>query len=148
MKTDKGAGILNQTLLSSKFFKKLDENYIKHIEISLFAAEVGSAWEILIRVLKYRVYRVIYRVKLNYFELLTTLTNIQTAINSRPQTLRANTDDLEVVTPNSFLKLHGNSSLLFRDDKINVWIDKNTQYIIEKKYCKIKLIAWNIFEKL
>lgn len=82
----KGGSILENSLQSEEFQSELDKCNIKHIKIPLYSAWVGSAWERLIGVLKGCLYKVIGRSKLTYFELLTTLSNIQLATNSRPLT--------------------------------------------------------------
>ena len=119
----KGGCILQESLQSKEFKSELERCNIKHIKIPLYSAWVGAAWERLIRVLKSCLYKVVGRAKLSYFELLTTLSNIKLAINSRPLTYRASTSNLEFITPNSFLKLHGNSSLILRGEDENVWVE-------------------------
>ena len=86
----------------------------------------------MIRVLKSCLYKVIGRSELTYFELLTSLSNIQLAINSRPLTYRPSSDSLEFITPNSFLKLYGNSSLTLRGNDNDVRIDDQSQPLLEK----------------
>ena len=83
--------------------------------------------------LKNCLYKVIGRSKLTYFRLLTSLSNIQLAINSRSLTYRSSSESLEFITPNSFLKLHGNSSLTLRGNDNDVWIDDQSQPLLEKK---------------
>ena len=124
----KGGSILENSLHSEEFRAELDKCNIKHIKIPLY-----SAWERLIRVLKSCLYKVIGRSKMTYFELLTSLSNIQLAINSRPLTYRSSSESLEFITPNSFLKLHGNSSLTLRGNDNDVWIDDQSQPLLEKK---------------
>ena len=128
----KGGSILENSLHSEEFRAELDKCNIKHIKIPLYSAWVGSAWERLIRVLKSCLYKVIGRSKLTYFQLLTSLSNIQLAINSRPLTYRSSSESLEFITPNSFLKLHGNSSLTLRGNDNDVWIDDQSQPLLEK----------------
>ena len=47
-------------------------------------------------------------------------------------TYRSSSDSLEFITPNSFLKLHGNSSLTLRGNDNDVWIDDQSQLLLEK----------------
>ena len=143
----KGGSILENSLHSDEFKAELDKCNIKHVKIPLYSAWVGSAWERLIRVLKNCLYKVIGRSKLTYFELLTSLSNVQLAINSRPLTYRSSTDKLEFITPNSFLKLHGNSSLVLRGDDSEVWVDDQSQPLLEKTLEKQEEIMEN-FKKL
>ena len=128
----KGGSILENSLQSQEFQEELSNCNIKHIRIPLYSAWVGSAWERLIRVLKNCLYKVIGRNKLTYFELLTTLSNIQLAVNSRPLTYRASSDSLEFITPNSFLRLHGNSSLILRSEDNDVWLEDDSQPILQR----------------
>ena len=87
-------------------------------------------------------YKVVGRAKLTYYELLTSLSSIQLAINSRPLTYRSSSDELEPITPNSFLRIHGNSSLILRDNA-EVWADdqetlENTLVVQEEILDKFK----------
>ena len=56
------------------------------------------------------------RSKLDYFDFITLLSDIQNAINSRPLTYVSSENDCVPLTPNSFLKLHGGSGLELRTD--------------------------------
>ena len=123
----KGGCILEKSLQSEEFKAEMKRCNIKHVKIPLYSAWVGSAWERLIRVLKNCLYKVVGRSKLTYFEFLTSLSNIQLAINSRPLTYRSSTAGLEFITPNSFIKIHGNSSLILRDDENDMWVDDSSQ---------------------
>ena len=71
---------------------------------------------------------------MTYFELLTSLSNIQLDINSRPLTYRSSSESLEFITPNSFLKLNGNSSLTLGGNDNDVWIDDQSQPLLEKTF--------------
>ena len=118
----KGSQVLQLSLNSEEFNEELRKCRIKHIRISLYSAWVGSVWERLIRVLKMCLYKTVGRSKLSYFEMITTLSHIQNAVNSRPLTYCESNKDLECLTPNSFLKLHENSSLILRDES-DVWTE-------------------------
>ena len=117
----KGGSILENSLQAKEFQDELERLDIKHIRIPLYSAWVGSDWERLIRVLKNCLFKTLGRSRLSYFELLTTLSNIKLAINSRPSTYRSSSDNLEFITPNSFLRIHGNSSLMLRSEEEDVW---------------------------
>lgn len=127
----KGSDVLNKSLRSNEFGEELAQNNISLIQIPYFSGWVGSAWERLIRVLKNCLYKVVGRSKLTYFELLTTLSNIQNAINSRPLTYISNSDPLQPLSPNSFLKLHSNSSLILREESNDPWVDRGSQDRLE-----------------
>ena len=128
----KGGSILNEALKSSEFIEELEKHNIKHIKIPLYSAWVGAAWERLIRVLKNCMYKVIGRGKLSYFEMLTSLSFIKNAINSRPLTYASGTDDFQIITPNSFIKMHSNSSLILRSGNDDVWVDSSSGSDLEK----------------
>ena len=79
---------------------------IKHIRIPLYVVWVGSTWESMIRTIKSRLYITIGRSRINYFDLLTVISDIQNAINSRSLTYRCSSDsNLEIIMPNCFLVL-------------------------------------------
>ena len=84
----------------------LVRNSIKHVKIPVYSACVGSAWERLIRVIKNCIYKSVGRKKLEYFQFCSLLSDVQNAVISRPLTYRdSEPNNLEVVTPNSFLKV-------------------------------------------
>ena len=143
----KGGMILEKALQSKEVKEELERCNIKHIKIPVYSAWIGSAWERLIRTMKNCLYKVIGRAKMTYFELLTSLSNIQLAMNSRPLTYRSSLDELEFITPNSFLKIHGNSSLILREDT-EVWVDdqenlENTLIIQEEMFENFKKLWYN-----
>ncbi|KAL7630818.1 UNVERIFIED_CONTAM: hypothetical protein RMT77_018969 [Armadillidium vulgare] len=121
----KGANFLAKALESNEFQQELKSNNIKHVKIPLFSAWAGAFYERQIRTLKSCMYKVIGRAKLTYFEMLTTLSFIKNAINSRPLTYRSEFSDIEIITPNSFLRLNCNSSLILRGESENVWKETN-----------------------
>ena len=128
----KGGSILETSLESKEFQDEMEKCGIRHIRIPLYSAWVGSAWERLIRVLKNCLFKAVGRSRLTYFELLTTLSNIKLAINSRPLTYRSSTANLEFITPNSFLKLHGNSALILRKEEEDVWQEEQDPSSLER----------------
>ena len=122
-----GGELLNQSLASEEIIEHLRANNIQHVRIPLYSAWVGAAWERLIRVVKSCLYKIVGRARLTYFELLTTLSNIQNAVNSRPLTYRSSENELDIISPNSFLKLHSNASLIIRSPDEDVWVDDESQ---------------------
>ena len=57
----------------------------------------------------------------SYFRLLTVLSDIQLAINSRPLTYRCAQDSsLEIISPNCFIRPHTNANMLFRNLDENI----------------------------
>ena len=98
--------IIEQHVHSDNFDKQFENYKIKHIKIPLYSNWVGSTWERLIRAIKSCLYKIIGRSKIEYFELLTLLSDIQNAINTRPLTYRCSFDsDLQVIIPNCFCAL-------------------------------------------
>ena len=118
----RGGSVLEESLAASCFQENLRANNVKHTRIPLYSAWVGATWERLIRVVKSCLFKTVGRGKLTYFELLTTLSDIQNAVNSRPLTYRSSDNDLEAITPNCFIKLHCYPSLTFRQvDETPLW---------------------------
>jgi len=108
------ADILNVSSVDDQVSDYLIKNNIKHVRIPLYSAWVGAAWERLIRTIKSCLYKSVGKRTLDYFSLITLLSDIENAINSRPLTY-SETDDcgLFPITPNSFLKLKCPKSILF-----------------------------------
>ena len=98
--------LLNMAEVDDPLNEYLVRNSIKHVKIPVYSAWVGSAWERLIRVIKNCIYKSVGRKKLEYFQFCSLLSDVQNAVNSRPLTYRdSDPNNLEVVTPNSFLKV-------------------------------------------
>ena len=116
-----GGEILQRALLSDEYKSKYEAFDIQHVKIPLYSAWVGSTWERLIRTVKSCLYKSIGRSKLSYFELLTVLTDVQNAVNSRPLTYRSSENDLETITPNCFLKADPNCNVILRLNEAPIW---------------------------
>ena len=108
---------MDKALVASEFQEHFQNYNLKHIKISSYSAWAGSTWERLIRTIKSRLYKTVGRSSINYFELLTIISDIQAAINDRPLTYRLSENDLEIITPSSFLRFNINPSLMLRDSK-------------------------------
>lgn len=109
-----GGRILEACIVSSAFESFCRKCNLKHVQIPLYSAWVGSCWERMIRTVKSCLYKVVGRSSLSYYDLLTTLSDIEDAVNSRPLTYRCAGEDLEPITPNSFLRALPHSKLLLR----------------------------------
>ena len=108
-------GDIEQHVHSDNFAKQFENYKIKHIKIPLYSPWAGSTWERLIGVIKSCLNKIIGRSKIEYFELLTLLSDIQNAINTRPLTYRCSSDnDLQEITPNCFLRPNVKSELRFK----------------------------------
>ena len=110
-----------ETFNSDRFKSLFDIHNIKHLTIPLYSPWQGSCWERLIRMIKGCLRKTLRRIKPTYFKLITILSDIQLAVNSRPLTYRcAENSGLEIITPNCFFKPNGNanfSQLLKPDSK-------------------------------
>ena len=51
----------------------------------------------------------------DYFELVTLLESVADAINNRPLTYVSSEDEITPITPNSFIKPHSRTSVVYRD---------------------------------
>ena len=108
-----GSNIIHYHLQSKDYSEKFEIYAIKHIRIPMYAPWVGATWERMIKVIKSCMFKSIGRLKLDYFELYTLISDIQLAINQRPLTYRCSSDtNLEIITPNSFLRPDINTGLI------------------------------------
>jgi hypothetical protein len=109
--------LLQEAMNSDEFGGFLVECNIKHIKIPIRAAWVGSAYEVMVKITKKSLYKVVNRQKLSYFEMYTVLSNIANCINSRPLTyMHSDKDELQFISPNSFLKMWCNSNIIFKNE--------------------------------
>ena len=90
----------------------LRKNQIIHRRIPLYSPWVGSQWERMLRVVKSCLMKTIGRSSIEYFNFVTTLSDIEDAINSRPLTYASSENDIIPLTPNCFLKQHAKTSLV------------------------------------
>ena len=105
-----------EVFTSDDFKQRFGVYEIKHIKIPLYSPWQGAVWERLIRTVKNCLRKSIGRSYLDYFRLVTVLSDIQHAINCRPLTYRcSDNSSLEVLTPNHFLKPNVETSLFLRD---------------------------------
>ena len=104
--------VLNNIFISDEFQEHLTQHNIKHRTIPVYASWVGGVYERQIKTVKHCLYKSVGRAKLDYFELLTQLMEIQNMVNCRPITyVHSGIDDIEPLTPNKILKLHTNPRL-------------------------------------
>ena len=112
-----GCDVMKEIFLASEFCEHYSKYNIKHIRIPAYSAWVGSTWERMIRVIKSCLYKIVGRSSMGYYRLLTILSDIQNAVNSRPLTYRcADDSSLEIITPNCFIKPYVNDNLLFKSN--------------------------------
>ena len=109
-----GKDILEHHLDSNEFRNNFISHTINHLKIPLYSLWMGSVCERRIKTTKNCLFKTLGRAKSDYFQLLTKISDIQRAINSRPLTYRS-TSDTEVLplTPNAFLhrNIDGNISV-------------------------------------
>ena len=99
-----GCDFMKEVFTSDIFNNKFSTFQIKHIRIPLYSAWYGAVWERMIKTVKMCLYKTIGRSKKTYFQLLTVLSDIECAVNSRPLTYRSSDDSsFDVISPNSFL---------------------------------------------
>ena len=111
-----GVNLVSKVFASNEFKEKFDKFNIKHIRIPMYSPWVGATWERMIKTLKCCLAKTLLRVVPSYFQLLTILSDIQLAINSRPLTYRCAQDaSLEIISPNIFIRPYASVNLLFRD---------------------------------
>ena len=110
----KGCDVISEVFSCSQFLKHFQTYNIKHVTIPVYSPWVGSTWERLIRVVKNCIQKSVGRAKIEYFDMLTLLCDVENAVNSRPLTYRTSESDLEVITPNSFIYLNSNTNLFLR----------------------------------
>ena len=107
-------GILSKTHIDNDFTAYLAKHSIRHVRIPIRAAWYGAMWERMIKTIKSCLYKTLGRKRVPYFELITVLSDIEVAINSRPLTYYDD-ENLTVISPNNFLKPLAGTNLLFGD---------------------------------
>jgi hypothetical protein len=118
--------LLDGSSIDNEFNQFLYKHCIKHIKIPLYSAWVGAAWERLIRVVKSCFYKTVGRRKLEYFQVLTLLSDVTNSVNSRPLTYVDSEDaGFHALTPNSFLKLETGRSLVLPPGDASLGSDRS-----------------------
>lgn len=116
-----GGDILKEVFRASEFQERFSKYNIKHVRIPSYSAWVGSTWERMIRVIKSCLHKVVGRSVIDYFKLLTVLSDVVNAVNCRPLTYRCADDaGLEIISPNCFIKPYVNDSLLFSSESESI----------------------------
>ena len=104
--------VLSRSYTDNSFENYLVKNDIEHIRIPLYASWAGAAWERMIRTIKSCLYKAVGRKRIEYFSLITLLSEIKEAINSRPLTYMDGDNEILPICPNNFLKFGKNKSLV------------------------------------
>jgi len=130
--------ILNRASMDSAVFDYLVTNDIKHVKIPLYSAWVGSAWERLIRVIKTCLYKSIGRKVVDYFSLVTLLSDVENVINSRPLSY---TDMTNTEFENSDFRQFGRS-------EVRSCVERSSSGISNKKRRGIRILQKSVVRKL
>lgn len=108
---------LSDIFLSDELSDYLTQHSIQHKTIPVYASWVGGVYERQVKTVKSCLYKSVGRSKLNYFEMITVLSSIQNAINSRPITyVYSELNEIDALTPNKILKLSSNPGLQWKLD--------------------------------
>lgn len=108
-------GVLSEILASSEFEEKFKLASIKHRTIPAYAAWYGAVWERLLRTVKQCLYKSLGRYTPTYMEFITLLSDVQRVINNRPLTYRSCDNEMEVITPNHFIRGGIIPSIMFKE---------------------------------
>ena len=123
-----GSNLIEYHVKSKEYIDKFQVFNIRHLKIPVYAPWFGGCWERLIRTIKKCLYKSIGKNKLTYFELLTLLSDVQNAINSRPLTYRCSSDSgLEIITPNCFLRARLDTELILNSNIKNKKIEPSNR---------------------
>ena len=108
------AKILKDAHLDENLNEFLVRNSIRFVKIPVYSAWVGTYWERLIRCIKSCIFKVMGRRTFELYQFSSLLAEVQNVVNERPLTYRdSDANNLDVITPNSFLKLRVSQTLNF-----------------------------------
>ena len=112
-----GKDTIEHHLDSNEFRNIFISHSINHIKIPLYSPWMRSVWERMIKTTKACIFETLDRAKPDYFQLLTLISVIQKAMNSRPITCQS-TSNTEVLplTPNAFLHPNVNGDISVNKD--------------------------------
>ena len=113
----RGCDIFSQVFTSKEYSNHFQMFQIKHIKIPVYSPWVGSVYERLIGVLKSCIRKTVGRAKINYFDMLTLLSDVQNAVNSRPLTYRSADPNIEIITPNHFIHPNTSTNLFLKAER-------------------------------
>ena len=85
---------------------------INHIKIPLYSSLMGNVWKRMIKTIKTCFFKTLGRAKSDYFQILTMISDVQRATNSRSLTYRSTSDTgILPLTPNAFLHPNVNGEI-------------------------------------
>jgi len=110
-----GGKLFTRLALFHEYQVRFASSNIKLRTIPLFSPWYGGVWERCIQTVKTCMYKTIGRGRVDYFSLLTIVSDVQRAVNNRPLTYWEFADrGLEAITPSMFLGLSKNTGLILR----------------------------------
>ena len=77
----KGCDVISEVFSCSQFLEHFQTYNIKHVTIPAYSPWVGSTWESLIRVVKNCIRKTVSRAKIEYFDMLTLLCDVENSVN-------------------------------------------------------------------
>ena len=99
----KSGEILNKYFKSKQFFEKFGYHEMVHIQNPAYSPWFGAIFERMFKIVKSCLRKTIGRSQIDYFSLLTLLSDIKLSINSRPLTYMESEQGYQIITPNSFI---------------------------------------------
>ena len=140
-----GSSVLSNIIESDEFSSQFKANNIKFKTSPTYSPWYGGNWERLLRTVKSCLYKTIGRTILDYFSLLTMLSDVQNVINNRPLTYRTKENELDILTPNHFISFGNNFPSLVlseeRSDNEDLDIDVINENLIGTIECRDVLFS-------
>ena len=110
-----GGKLFDRLSLMNEYQDKFCSCGMRLNTIPLFSPWYRGTWERCIKTIKTCLFKIIGRRKLDYFTLVTVISDIQRSVNNRPLTYQVSADsNAMAVTPNMFLNTNKNPGLLLQ----------------------------------
>ena len=131
--------VLSNLYLSSEFEKKFQAHNISFRNIPTYAAWYGATWERLIKLVKDAIYKTFGKGPILHANFITTITDIQLAVNNRPLTYRTKDGELDILTPNHLIQPGKKFPSLVLSEEISKmpW-DVETEEYRENLFCSLE----------
>ena len=108
-----GGKLFDRLFLMNEYQDKFGSCGMRLNTIPLFLPWYGGTWERCIKTIKICLFKIIGRRRLDYFTLVTVISDIQRSVNNRPLTNQVSAEsNAMAVTPNMFLNPNKNPGLL------------------------------------
>lgn len=98
-----GSAVLTEILTSEMTCEHFKKHRIKFHHIPVYSPWMGASYERLIGIVKSSFYKTFGRKKLDYFNFITSISDIELIVNNRPLTYRSCQGELEILTPNHLI---------------------------------------------